>query len=351
MIYKRAAELAKFLASPPPQTRVVLFHGRDRSGVRERLHIVARALGAELDDPFNAVQLDEHAIERDAGLVADALSTLSLLGGVRSVTVQLSGERAGAERVLADALRAHLNGDYNPDALLLIGSGALSGSSPLRKAAEAGGGSAATAPIYDDADNDANKLIRDTLSADEIRLSSDALALFSARLPKDRGVARSEIERLALYVGPGSRTTVDVEALRPFLGGEAEASLAAAAEHAFGGRLAPALDDLRRAFAEGEAASAAVRVAGVHVQRLRRIGVQTRTGATLAAALKSSGVFWNNEAEISRQVRSWTETDLLAVQARIIEADIACKTTGSPDLLLTERLYMTVAAQAKRAGL
>ena len=145
--------------------------------------------------------------------------------------------------------------------------------------------------------------------------------------------------------------TVGPDQLLPFLGVEADASLAEAAEHAFGGRLGPALDNLRRAFAEGEPGVAAVRTAGVHIQRLRRIGAQTRTGVALAAALKSSGVFWKTEREMTRQVRAWSDADLLAIQGRVLEADAACKSAGSPDQLLAERLYAGIAGQARRSGL
>jgi DNA polymerase-3 subunit delta len=94
-----------------------------------------------------------------------------------------------------------------------------------------------------------------------------------------------------------------------------------------------------------------VRAAGSYGQRLRRIGSATRSGATLAATLKSAGVFWKNEREITRQVRAWPDTDLLAIQARVLEADAQCKSAGSPDLILAERLYLSIAAMARRAGL
>ena len=45
------------------------------------------------------------------------------------------------------------------------------------------------------------------------------------RLPRDRGVARQEIERLALYLGPGSGAQGDAALLDPSFGVEPGASL------------------------------------------------------------------------------------------------------------------------------
>ena len=351
MILKRAGDFERLLKAPPRSLRAALIHGRDRSGVRERGRALAVAVGASPGDPFDTTDLGDAELERDPARLVDELAALSLLGGRRFVTVRLSGERVGAERVAIDALKQHLDGALNPDAFLLIEASALGGGSPLRRAAEGAGDGIAVVPVYEDGDADMAQLVRDALAKDGVRLSPEALTLFAARLPKDRGVARSEIERLALYIGPGSRATVGPDDLAPFLGVEADASLGDAAEHAFGGRLGPALDHLQRAFAEGEAGTAAVRAAGSYGQRLRRIGVSTRTGATLAAALKSAGVFWKNEREITRQVRAWPDAELLTIQLRVLETDAQCKSAGSPDLMLAERLYLSIAATARRVGL
>jgi DNA polymerase-3 subunit delta len=76
-----------------------------------------------------------------------------------------------------------------------------------------------------------------------------------------------------------------------------------------------------------------------------------RAGAGLQEAAKSAGVFWKNEREFLRQARSWSLDTLEAVQPLVLEADRACKRTGSPDGLISERLAMSVAARAKRLGL
>ena len=70
-----------------------------------------------------------------------------------------------------------------------------------------------------------------------------------------------------------------------------------------------------------------------------------------AEAAKAAGVFWKQEAEMLRQARSWRLEDIDRVLDSVNAADIATKTTGSPDQLIAERLLLEIAARARRLGL
>ena len=194
-------------------------------------------------------------------------------------------------------------------------------------------------------------MTREALAKDKLALTTEALDLFVRRLPHERGVARREIERLALYLGPGSGATGSADDLTDFLGVEPEASLADAAQDAFGGRLAAAQAGLRRAAQEGEGGPSAVRAMSLHLGRLRRTATLRAAGAELAEAAKAAGVFWKNEKEFLRQARAWDLTPIAEIQPELLQADRACKQTGSPDHLIAERLALTIAAKARRLGL
>jgi len=350
MIVSKKAEVERFLAAPPKGVRAALIYGRDRGGVHERANLLAAAATERPDDPFDVSLLTEQDLDSDGARLADQLSAQSLMGGRRLVRLRLTGDRAGPDRAAAEALKAHADGAYNPDAFFLIEAGELGRDSALRKAAEKADGCAAI-PCYEDEPGDVARLVRESLAKDKVSLSPDALELFVARLPRERGVARQEIERLALFLSPGSGATASADDLDAFLGVEPESSLAAAAEDAFGGKLAAAHAGLRRAAAEGEGGPAVVRAIGTHLARLRRTLTLAKNGAGLAEAAKSSGVFWRNEREFLRQARAWSLDQLDAVQPELLEADRACKQTGSPDTLIGERLALTIAGKARRLGL
>jgi DNA polymerase-3 subunit delta len=350
MILSKRPEIDRFLKSPPSDIRAALIWGRDRGGVHERADALARAVAERPDDPFNVALLTESDIDRDPARLEDELSALSMIGGRRLVRLRMTEGRAGAERSAAEALKRHADGDFNPDAFFLVEAGALEKSSALRKAGEAAK-AAASIPVYEDEAGDLARMVREALAGDRVSLTAEALDLFVARLPKERGVARQEIERLILYLGPGSGVAAAPADLEAYLGVEPEASLAEAAIDAFGGRAAQAQASLRRSRAEGEGGPAAVRAIGMHLGRLRQALVLSANGAGAQEAAKAAGVFWKSEREFLRQMRAWKITDLDGLQPDVLDADRACKTTGYPDGLIAERLALTIAARARRLGL
>ena len=348
MIISKRPDVERFLKGPDAGVRAALIYGRDRGGVRERADRLARVVTANPDDPFDTALLNDD--ELGDGRLEGELAAISMMGGRRLVRVRFTGEKAGPDKTAAEALTAHADGKLNPDAFLLIEAGALGRDSALRKVAEKAA-ACATIPCYDDEPGDVARLVRESLAADKVGLDSQALELFVSHLPRERGVARQEMERLALWLGPGSGRIAGPADLEDFLGVEPEASLTDAATDAFGGKLAAAQAGLRRAAAEGEGGPAAVRAMGMHLARLRRILTLAANGVGLAEAAKASGVFWKNEREMLRQARAWTLEHLLALHPEVLAADMACKTAGAPDNLLAERLALTIAGRARRLGL
>ena len=350
MILGRRPEVENFLARPDPKMRAALIYGRDLGVVRERASELAAKVTERPDDPFDVTLLTEGDLDQDPRRLADDLMAISMMGGRRLVRLRLSSDRAAPDRLAADALERHAAGEFNPDAFFLVEAGGLDRSSALRKAAEKATAAVAI-PCYEDEIGDLARLTREALAKDQLALTAEALDLFVRRLPHERGVARREIERLALYLGPGSGATGAAGDLADFLGVEPEASLSDAAQDAFGGRLAAAQAGLRRAAQEGEGGPAAVRAMSQHLMRLRRTATLRQGGMELAQAAKSSGVFWKNEREFLRQARAWDLAQLDALQPDFLAADRACKQTGAPDHLIAERLALTIAAKARRLGL
>ncbi len=350
MILNKRPDIERFLKSPEAGVRAALIYGRDMGVVRDRANQLAGKVAERPDDPFDVAQLTEGDLAEDAGRLEGELAAQSLMGGRRLVRLRFTAEKAAADKLAAEALERHAKGELNPDAFFLIEAGALGRESTLRKVAEKAA-ACAVIPCYEDEPGDVARLVRETLAQDRVSLNADALQLFVARMPKERGVARQEIERLALFLGPGSNTVATPADLEQFLGVEPEASLSDAAADAFGGRLAEAQAGIRRARQEGEPGPAAVRAIGNYLGRLRRTLTLAKSGAGLQEAAKASGVFWKQEREFLRQARAWTLEELDRIQPEVLAADKACKTAGSPDHLIAERLALTIAGRARRLGL
>ncbi len=350
MILSKRPDIERFLGRPDPAIRAVLIYGRDIGVVRDRGHQLAAKIVPNPDDPFDVALLTEQDLADDGGRLEGELAAQSLMGGRRLVRLRMTAEKPAADKLAAEALDRHAKGEHNPDAFFLIEAGNLGRESAMRKVAEKANAAAAI-PCYEDEPGDVARLVRDLLAKDGVSLNADALQVFVQRLPKERGVARQEIERLALYLGPGSGATATPADLEPFLGVEPESSLFDAASDAFGGKLGEAQAGLRRAAQEGESGPAAVRAIGMHLGKLRRTLTLIKAGAGPQEAAKASGVFWKQEREFLRQIRSWSLEELDRIQPQVLDADRACKTAGSPDRLIAERLALTIASRARRLGL
>lgn len=351
MILSKRQEIERFLAAPGADIRAALIYGRDRGVVRERAQSLARKATTNPDDPFDTALLTDSDVDSDPARLEGELSAISMMGGRRLVRLRLFTEKASADKAAAEALKAHVEGSFNAEAFFLIEAGALDRNSALRGAAEKAKTGAVAIPCYEDETGDVARMTREALSRDGVGLTNEALELFTSRLPSERGVARQEIERLILFLGPGSGATATPADLETHLGVEPEASLFQAAEDAFGAKLASAQSALRRAAAEGEGGIPAIRALGLHLAKLRKALTLSAQGVGLVEAAKSAGVFWKAEREFLRQARAWTLPALDLIHPEVLAADKACKQTGSPDQLIAERLAFAIAGRARRLGL
>lgn len=355
MLLDKHPAIARILSNFDGGMQAAIVCSRNHGIVREWSKSIASQVTADPDDPFNTATLYEPDIEANADRLDGELRAVSMLGGKRLVRLVLGSEEPLDKRrrildSVEESLSQHLNNELNPEAFFLIETTDLNAKHKLLKVGQAAS-KCCVLVGYDDEAGELAGFTREALAKDGLSLTRDALDLFVARLPHERGVARSEIERLALYLSPGSGAVGKADDLTDFFGVEPEASLQAAALDAFGGRLAAAQAGLRRAAQEGESGFAAIRALGIHLGTLRKIATMQKSGATAQSAAKSARVFWKSEAEVLRQARAWTLPEVDGVQPEILSADIACKQAGAPDHLLAERLALTVAGRARRLGL
>ena len=144
VILSKRPDIERFLAAPR-QGRAALIFGRDRGQVRERADALAAKATERPDDPFDSRHAPRatstatpRACRRAVGPVDD---------GRPSAGAPAARQTRPADRAAAEALKAHLEGDLNPDAFFLIEAGALGRDSTLRKAAEAGTGRGGRHPL------------------------------------------------------------------------------------------------------------------------------------------------------------------------------------------------------------
>jgi len=342
-------QLARFLAKPDPRVRAVLVYGPDQGAVRERADTVMRWAVSDLADPFRVSEFAGPTLRSDPARLIDALLARALTGGRRCVRVR-EGSDALAES-LREAIAALGGGDRGDEATLLVVEGGelgpRSGLRMLFERAESG----AALPCYVDEPEAIVALVRQGLAADHVSIDADALAWVVDRLGIDRSATRSEIEKLALFAGPGGRIGLD-DAIA--LASDGGASTIDAIAFKAGAGDASGLERLfARALGEGTSAIAILRGVARHFERLHLVGGGMEAGrsADVAMAALRPPLFFKLRDSFRMQLRRWPPEAAAAALRRLAEAEMACKTGGAPEAAISGEALLAIACGAVSGAL
>lgn len=337
-----AGRIESFVRSPDPRVRAVLVYGADRGLVKERADALLAAVTKDPSDPFRSVEIPAESLKADPTRLMDEAAALSFSGGRRAVRVR------GATDSVSEFFVRLVDSEAG-EALVIVEAGELGPRSSLRKVFE-GGTDTVALPCYLDTDSKLDQLVHESLAAHELSASPEAVAFLVANLGGDRAITRRELEKLALYKGgPGVVTLEDAEAA---VGDSTRSSLDAVVFAAFGGD-SPALDRaLEKAMAEGVQPVAILRAAARHLLRLHMARGLMSSGRSPDQAMQAlrPPVFFGVKNAFGNQLRRWDEQRLNAALGLLTEAEIDCKTTGTPAEAVCGRTLIRLAQAARSAS-
>jgi DNA polymerase-3 subunit delta len=333
----QGASIRRFLDKPDKNVRAVLLYGPNQSFAHEAAqNLAAWALGKS-DDPYAITKLSDDEIKKDSAKLADALAAQSLLGGPTIVWARLDGK--GADSAIVHALAAIERGEAG--GYLIVEAGDLGGTSELVKKFSAAA-QAASIAFYEETEAERAQYATALSKELGVVFERDAEELFLAALPSDRGLAKQEIQKLALYSNGLGRplNAEDVEALLP---GEAESALDAASLAAAEGRSAQAVEALARI--DGLSGVSALRALLRRLHQLRdaRGMIDGGMSASDAIAKLRPPVFWKERDAVTAQARAWTAKKLSAAYEVMWAAELRCKTAGAPQHLIAADAFRSVA--------
>lgn len=324
-----------------PDARAALVYGPNRAAANDAARAIAAALMKGADDPYALTKLSEDEIKRDKAALGDALAAQSLLGDVRLVWVRIEG--AGGD----DAILAAL-GDIESGAaltFLLVEGGDLGGSAKIVKAFEAAKRAAAMA-FYEDAEGEREQFMRALLKAHGVALSLEANEALIDLMPADRGLIRSEVEKLAAFAH-GRAEPLDVAALSALLPDAGDSALDDAVNAAADGRRAAAMEALARI--DALSGVSAIKALERKLMRLLEARGHMDRGAapTDAAAKLRPPVFWKERDAFQAQLRAWSTPRILRALDALWAAEIAAKSAQSPQALLAADAFEKVSVIAR----
>lgn len=334
------AAVRRFLEKPDKDLRAVLLYGPNQSFSHEAAQkLAAWALGKS-DDPYAITKLSDDEIKKDGAKLADALAAQSLLGGPTIVWARVDGK--GADAAIVDALAGIERGDAG--GYLIVEAGDLGGTSELVKKFTAAARAASIA-FYEETDAERAQHAKALAKELGVAFERDAEEAFLSALPSDRGLAKQEIEKLALYA-TGLGRPLNVEDVEALLAGEAESALDAASLAAAEGRTAQAVEALARIDNLSGVSALRALLRRLHQLRDLRGMIDGGMGAADAVAKLRPPVFWKERDAVIAQARLWTAKKLTSAYEVLWAAELRCKSAGAPQDLIAADAYRSIAKLA-----
>ncbi len=316
-------EIETFLKTPGKNVGVVLFYGPDTGLSKERAKTAGRTITPDLNDPFNAITLQGEDIAADPAILTDEASAISMMGGMRLIRIQ------GGSDKITTALKGYLE-NPNDQSFITIEASELTPRSSLRKLCESNTKAAAIASYIEDA-RDLNRLIRDTMAEENIRIEQDAINWLSHHIQGNREKARSELEKLILYKGKNDPSPITLKEAQEICGDSGVATLDELIFATAGGQANIALQSYHTLLQEGVNFIVIVRSLQNHFKRLHQAKINMDQGMNAQEAMKklSPPIFFKNQTPFQNQLRRWSSSKILAILSKLIDLEANCKKTGA----------------------
>ncbi|MCX7380575.1 MAG: DNA polymerase III subunit delta [Alphaproteobacteria bacterium] len=321
------------LLRDPGSVSVVLLAGEDTGMIRERARRLVIAVAGSSDDPFRVAELERE----NASAIPHEMASLSLTGGRRVVRV-----REATDTILPFVM-AVLEG--SPPGFLVLEAPGAASKSKLRAALEKAPKGVAMV-CYPLEGRALEAEIRAILGEAKVSADGEALRFLAEHLGADHSMTRGEIEKLALFVGPGGE--VDLPAAQQCVGDMAGLSLDDALFSATAGDIAGADRALELAMAEGAVPVTVLRTALTHMQKLQRARAAMAEGLSAAEAAKAlrPPLFFRREPVFVQALNLWSSAAIELACTRLWEAERACKRTGTPSESLCRSVVIGLAQRS-----
>ncbi|GAB4523273.1 MAG: DNA polymerase III subunit delta [Roseibium sp.] len=309
----KAADIDRFIASPPDTGGVVLIFGPDSGLVSERAtRLVAKASESD-SDPFNLVKIDASDLSSDPTRLIDEVLTVPLFGGRRIVWVK-------------DASGKNLNPAVEPvlklddwQTLVVLEAGDIKKGAGLRKLIEPHRRAVAL-PCYADSDRGIDQLIDEETRDAGLTITREARAALHSLLGGDRMASRGELKKLCLYALQKGK--IESEDIAAVIGDASAFEMSELIDAAATGDLATLDHGLERLADAGSKASVIANQTLKHFQHLHRMRIDIDKGKPAQAVIDGQRppIFFSRKPKFSQQLRIWSLSDLERAMGILSEA-------------------------------
>ena len=317
-----------FYQRPNPSLKAFLAFGVDKGLITETFNKVSELIVPDLNDVFNVVNLTPDDLKNNPSRLFDEASAYSLMGGRKVIRV------SDADESVLKSLQLFVE-NYTGQNFVVLAAGDLSSKSKLRKFAE---GSDFVGVFACYADN--NQTLR-ALIAEESRkagktLEPLAISYLADNLGADRALARSELEKLFVYLYDEQQ--ISEQQVRQIIGDGSAVSTNDVVFACASGNFQAMNKALKKVFAEDDAAAIGIlRTALYHFRNLHIAKIKFNDGVRIDEAVKTfPPIHFSRIDAFKNQVMNWSVKDVERVLRYLVELEIQCKTTGNRPETITE---------------
>ena len=332
--------IARAVAKPPAELRLLLLHGPDEAGSRALADSFAAALGE-----VERLDLGPQDIRSDPARLSDEAAAISMFGGQTLIRIFGIGEESlGAVEALLDAPVAG-----NP---VVATAGALKRESKLLKLVERHPLALGYASYPPDV-RDFEALVGNFAREAGLAAPRPVLRKIADIAHGDRSVARGEIEKIALYLeaAPDRIREVDMDHVAALSADVTESDMERLVNGVPGGRPADVAGQLRRLRSEGAAGIMLLRAVMRRFHLLADLRSEVERGSSPESVIASRGkaIFWKEKDALTAALHQWPGARLATALSWLLEAERSIKSSGSAGDIIAETALLDLARRAAQA--
>jgi DNA polymerase-3 subunit delta len=328
--------------------KVFFFCGPDEAGAQD----AARAIVDLLPTPGERVELAGSDLRKDPVRLGDEARSSSLFGDARHIWVSASGDEV--HDAVETLLAGQMTGTAEPCPVLIVATAATDKARTAKLLASRP--DALVAMFYPPDLRSFARDVRMMGDAAGVRLSTELAERIARGAAMDSRLARSEVEKLALFLdaSPTGPRSADAEALDA-IGARTEDDgfmpLVNAVLAGDAGKLSGELHRLRELNMNPVGVLLAFERRAAQLAALAgRLGPRGDIGKLIEAESAARRIFWKEKGDLSRQLRKWRGARLARLVSKLAEMHRALLTDSrNAELLLSQGLTeITRVAAASR---
>lgn len=310
------------------EARIFYFCGPDESGSSDAAATIARLLGEAEKIEFSGAEL-----RKDLARLADEARSVSLFGGKRVIHVRCTGDE------IYDSIEALADSTVKGWPVLVVATGASDKSRVAKLLADRP--DSLVAMFHPPDVRSVAQVVRTMADGLGVRLGDDLAERIARNAALDARTARSEVEKLALYLdaSPQAPRSADAQALDAVGAVNADDGLMPLVNVALSGESGRLAGELTRMRELGLSPVGVLLMAERRAAQLAMLAGKLGRRSDISALLEQERVFFRDQADVANQLRRWRGRKLERLIAKLADLHRALLADSrNAELLLAQGL-------------